>query len=309
MEKQTTNNYKCGMVSIVGRPNVGKSTLLNTIVGEKVSIVSKIPQTTRNQFRGIYSDERGQIIFIDTPGLHKGSDNLDRYMNNASTSAIPDADCVIYLVDSQRRVGEEELRIAKRLYDFKGHVIFAINKMDKKKGRVQEYIEMLEDVYGQKITEMENVTLITISAIQEKNIDGLLGIIFECLPMGPALYPTDVITDTPKKLAVADLIREKLFRYMKKEIPHSIGIGIDEMRPVKGKTLLIRSTIFIEEESQKEIVIGKNGSILKVVGKEARLDLEALLETKVFLELFVKVQPKWRVNTSVLYELGYSDPE
>ncbi len=304
-----TDKYKCGMVSIVGRPNVGKSTLLNAIIGEKVTIVSKVPQTTRNQVRGIYSDQRGQIIFVDTPGLHKGTDNLDKYMHKASTTAIPDADCIIYLVDTQRRIGEEEEKIALRLKNLKVPVIMGLNKMDKRNGLVPEYIDMWEDVCGCKVSEMENFVLLTLSAIKETNIDRLLDIVFNYLPEGEPLYPTDIISDTPKKMVIADLIREKLFRYMKDELPHSIGINIDEMTPVKSKTFLIRATIYVEHDRQKEIVIGKAGANLKKIGKEARIDLEDLLETKVFLDLFVKAKDRWRSDESLLYDLGYSEDQ
>ncbi|MFT5387568.1 MAG: GTP-binding protein Era [Lysobacterales bacterium] len=306
-ETKKNTNYKCGVVSIVGRPNVGKSTLLNAIIGEKVTIVSKIPQTTRNQIRGIYSDERGQIIFIDTPGLHKKGDTLDKYMNKAASSSMSDADCIIYLVDTQRRIGEEEENVILKLKDVKTPIIMGLNKMDKKKGRVDEYIDCWEAAKGSSVAEMNNFMLITLSAIKEINIDKLLDVIFDYLPEGPALYPTDIISDTPKKMVISDIIREKLFRYMKQEMPHSLGVSIDEMTPIKGKKILIRATIFVEHERQKEIVVGKGGSNLKKIGKEARVDLEDLLETGVFLELFVKTQQRWRENQSLLSELGYDE--
>ena len=297
--------YKCGVVSIVGRPNVGKSTLLNAIIGEKVAIVSKVPQTTRNRVRGIYSEDRGQIIFNDTPGMHKSKDTLDKYMNNVSCAAIPDADCVVYLVDTQRYIGEEEDNVVMKLKHVKMPIIMGLNKIDKKKNLIPSYIEMWEKEKGIPISEMKNFSLVTLSAIKEINIDKLLDIIFDYLPEGPACYPTDTIRDVPKRLVVSDFIREKIFRYMKEEIPHSIGVQVEEIRPIRGKTFLVRAIIYVEYSRQKQIIVGKEGENLKKIGKEARMDLEDLLGTKVFLDLFVKTKERWRYNTNVLNELGY----
>ncbi len=296
---------KCGMVSIVGRPNVGKSTLLNKIIGEKVSIVSKVPQTTRSQVRGIHSEERGQIVFIDTPGIHMGGDRLNKYMNKTSTGSMSEVDCIIYLVDTNKRIGPEEKSIALKLKAIKVPVIFGLNKVDLKATYLDEYIAFLEEAYGKKVNEMKKVTLMALSSKNKINLDKLLDIIFDYLPQGDLLYPEDIISDMPRRLVVADIIREKLFRNMRNEVPHDLGVIVESMKPVRGKTLNIRSVIFVERQTQKEIVIGKQGSMLKKIGTAARLELEEILEEKVFLDLLVKVQKNWRDDISLLQELGY----
>lgn len=300
-----TKKLKCGMVSIVGRPNVGKSTLLNKIIGEKVSIVSKVPQTTRSQVRGIYTDDRGQIVFIDTPGIHMGGDRLNKYMNKTSTGSMSEVDCVIYLVDTNRRIGPEEKSIATKLQAIKVPVIFGLNKVDLKASYLDEYINFLEEAYGKKVDEMKNVTLLPLSNKNGINLDKLLDIVFDYLPAGDLLYPEDIISDMPRRFVVADLIREKLFRNMRNEIPHDIGVIVESMKPVKGNTLNVRALIFVERQTQKEIVIGKQGSMLKKIGTAARKELEDILEQKVFLELLVKVQKNWRDDISILQDLGY----
>ena len=296
---------KSGMVSIVGRPNTGKSTLLNKIVGEKIAIVSKVPQTTRRQIRGIYSDERGQIVFIDTPGFHKQKDNLDKYMNNSSTSTIDEVDCLIYLVDTTRRIGEEEHLMIEKVKRAKVPVIFGLNKVETKLGQPDVYIEFLEEAYGKPVTEIENVTLIALSGKTGINIDQLINVLYDHLPHGPMLYPVDIISDMPQKQVFADTIREKLFLTLRDELPHAVGVFIEHTQPRKGNTLQIKALIYVEKNTQKEIVIGKNGSNLKKVGTLAREDLEDLLEQQVFLELFVKVNARWRDDVTTLHELGY----
>lgn len=303
--KEKKIKTKAGMVSIVGRPNVGKSTLLNKIVGEKIAIVSKVPQTTRNQIRGMYNDQRGQIVFIDTPGYHPGGDNLDKYMNNASVSTIDHVDCLIYLVDPSRRIGKEEENIAAKVKDVKVPVILGLNKVDIKSAAVDQYIQFYEKVVGMPVTEMKNISLVALSGEKGINIDKLLDVIFEYLPEGPPFYAEDVITDLPQKMAVADIIREKFFITLREELPHSIGVFIEQMLPAKGNTVHIKALVYVERNTQKEIVIGKNGQTLKNVGMLARTDLEYLLDQKVFLETHVKVSKRWRDDISILQELGY----
>ncbi|MCA9408270.1 MAG: GTPase Era [Candidatus Omnitrophica bacterium] len=297
--------FKCGMVSIVGRPNVGKSTLLNSIVGEKIAIVSTVPQTTRQQIRGIYNDKRGQIVFIDTPGLHMAKDKLDQFMNKASAATVDEVDCLIYLVDTSRKIGREEESIAQNLKTVKKPIIFGLNKVDLKGKYLSEYIEFWEKVKEEKVEQMKNFSMIALSGEKERNVEKLVDILFDFLPEGPALYPEDIISDFPQKLAIADIIREKLLKILRQEIPHSVGVVIEHMQPVKKKTMHIKGLILVEKETQKEIVIGKQGRVLKQVGTEARKELEDLLETKVFLELHVKYQKRWRDNISLLQELGY----
>ncbi len=306
MSKPKSKTTRCGMVTIVGRPNVGKSTLLNQIVGEKVAIVTRVPQTTRNQVRGIYNDERGQIIFIDTPGIHLGTDKLDKFMNQSASGTIDEADCVIYLVDTSRLTGQEEENIASRLKNVKAPIIFGMNKIDLKRRNVDEYIALWERVKGKSVHEMENVTILALAGLKGTNIEKLIDILFDLLPEGPLLYPEDIVCDVPQKIVIADIIREKLFRVLQKEIPHSLGVIVESMRPVRKKTMNIKALIFVERDTQKEIVIGKNGEVLKKIGILAREDLEELLETKVYLEMFVKTQKRWRDNVSLLQEFGYS---
>ncbi|MDE1921058.1 MAG: GTPase Era [Candidatus Omnitrophica bacterium] len=297
---------KSGMVAIVGRPNVGKSTLLNCLLGEKVSIVSDVPQTTRRQIRGIYTDHRGQIVFIDTPGLHSGRDKLDKYMSRASTGSIDGTDVVIHLVDASEKTGPEERQVVGRLDACGKPIIVGLNKVDVTKGKfVPEYIKLWEDLRGMPVTEMKDMTLLPLSALKGTNVKKLVDLLFELMPAGPLLYPEDVLTDFPKRMAMADLVREKLFLLMREEVPHSIAVIIESVRPKRGKVLQIRAAILVERESQKEIVIGRGGAVLKQVGTEARRDLEELVGQKVFLELFVKTKPDWRDDYSALEEMGY----
>ncbi len=300
------NETKCGMVTIIGRPNVGKSTLLNKIVAEKVAIVSRVPQTTRNQVRGIYNDERGQIVFIDTPGLHLGHDKLDKFMNQSAGGTIEEADCIIYLADVSRRIGLEEKNIAQRLAPVKTPLILALNKIDLKKDLIPDYIAMWEQQKGMSVNEMKDFTLLPISSQKGINVDKLIDVVFEYLPQGPLLYPPDIVCDAPQKMVIADVIREKLFEMMREEVPHSLGVVVEDMQPRRNKVMHIKALILVERDSQKEIVIGKNGSVLKKAGTLARVELEDLLETKVFLELYVKVQKKWRDDASLLQDIGYA---
>lgn len=296
---------RCGMVSIVGRPNSGKSTLLNKIIGEKIAIVSRVPQTTRQQIRGIYSDERGQIIFIDTPGLHLGADKLDQAMKNSVVGSMQEADCLIYLVDTTRHIGQEQHNMSQQVASFNIPLVLGLNKVDIKKADIPAYIDHWQQVKGEPVTELEKFAMVALSGEKGINIEKLVDVIFEFLPEGPILYPTDVISDTPQKMVIADVVREKLFENLIQELPHSVGVFIEDMRPVKGNTMKIKVLIYVERATQKEIVIGKNGQILKKVGTAARLDLEDLLESRVFIEFHVKILKNWRDNVSILQELGY----
>jgi GTPase len=296
------------MVTIVGRPNVGKSTLLNRILGEKVAIVSKVPQTTRNQVRGIYHDSRGQIVFIDTPGLHRGRDQLDRFMNQAAYATTQDADCIIHVVDANEPVGREEEEIMDKLRDFTGPVILGLNKVDLKGFYIPEYLSLWERVKGLPVTQMKNLTILPLSGKTGVHITKLLDILFDLLPVAPPLYPEDTVADVPQAMAIADIIREKLFHLMKHEIPHALAVIVEDMQLKRGKILLIRALILVEKDSQKSIVIGQSGNILKEVGTLAREELEALLEKKIFLELYVKTKKNWRDDSSLLEEMGYKSP-
>lgn len=306
--KQITDKkdvFRCGTVAIVGRPNTGKSTLLNRILGEKVAIVSRVPQTTRNQIRGIYNDERGQIVFIDTPGLHLGKDALDRFMNQSSTGTIHGTDCIIYLVDTSRRIGREEEYAAQQLKSIKVPLILGLNKVDLKGTYIPDYIALWEKNQGKSVQEMEDFTLLPLSSQEGINVEKLMDILFDYLPAGPALYPADILCDVPQRMVMADIIREKLFERMREEIPHALSVVIEEIQPRKGRVTHMKALILVERPSQKEIVIGRGGGILKEVGTHARLELEELLERKVFLELHVTVQKNWRNDIVLLQESGY----
>lgn len=296
---------KCGYVSIVGRPNTGKSTLLNQIVGEKVAIVSPVPQTTRTAIRGILTDERGQIVFVDTPGWHSGRDGLDRFMNKSCQNSIEGVDCIVYVVDTSRSVGPEEEQIAQRLKHVKVPVVMVLNKIDLKGKYVHQYIELWETAKGQKILEMKDFVMIPVSGRSGTQVDKLVDIIFGFLQQGPFFYEADVVSDMPQKQLVSDIIREKLFLLTREELPHSIAVVIEELRPVKGKTTRIRAIIYVERDSQKEIIIGAKGQMIKKVGTLAREELEILLETKVFIELHVKARKDWRDDHGMLADMGY----
>jgi len=293
------------MVAIVGRPNVGKSTLLNRLMGEKVAIVSNVPQTTRNQVRGIYSDQRGQIVFVDTPGVHANRDRLDKYMNKAAYAMIEDTDCIIHLVDTKDPVGKEEEEIVKKLLASKISVILGLNKVDIKTKYIPDYIQLWERVSGKPATKLKKLTLLPLSGKEGINIDKLFDFLFSFLPKGPALYPQDTLYDVPQRMVIADIVREKLLNIMRHEIPHSLAVIIESIEPRRRKTLYLRVLIVVESESQKKIVIGKSGQILKKVGIQAREELEDLLESKIFLEIFVKQKKKWRDDGSLLEEMGY----
>lgn len=298
-------DYRSGMVAIVGRPNVGKSTLLNAIIGEKVSIVSHIPQTTRSQLRGIYSEERGQIVFIDTPGFHRSKDRLDQHMNKASSATFNDVDCLIYLVDTTRKIGTEEENIAHQLRNVKTPFILGLNKVDLRSSDIPAYVSFWEKIKGKPVQEIENFTMIALSGQNGENVEKLIEIVFDRLPQGHPLYDEDTIADTPRRIMIADIVREKLFLVMRKEVPHSIGVLVENIHKRSKNTLLIKMLILVERDTQKEIVIGKRGEILKNIGTAARQELEVILESKIFLELHVKTEPNWRDKEGTLSELGY----
>jgi len=304
MAKEKTK--RCGIVSIVGRPNSGKSTLLNNILGEKVAIVSDIPQTTRYQIRGILNDDRGQIIFIDTPGMHRPRNRLGVCLVRQIEQAIQGCDLIVHLVDTTKPPGDEESLVIDRIKDFSGPIILGLNKIDLRPVFLNAYIEIWEKAKAKKVEEMtDSFILIPISALKGINLNELTAIIFKFLPERPLLYPQDIISDFPQRLALADIIREKLFYLMRQEIPHSLAVYIEEIQPRSNNLIYIRAIILIERDSQKSIVIGKDGRILKEIGELARLEIETLLEKKIFLETHVKVKPGWQQDPLILRQLGY----
>ncbi len=296
---------RCGFVSIVGRPNVGKSTLLNTILKRKVAIVSKIPQTTRNQIRGIYNEERGQIVFLDTPGMHLAKDRLDQMMNKDSLATLEGADCVIHVTDPTRAIGPEERMVVDRLKTIEAPVILAFNKADCKPRFMDQYISLWEQVKLRSIQECDHMILLPISAKTGVNIAKMIDLIFEKLPSSPPFYPLTQFSDIPQPVWIGDIIREKFLDLMRQEIPHALAVVIENMTFKASKVLVLQVAVYVERPSQKEIVIGKKGQILKKVGTKSRQELEQEFKRKIFLELNVKVKKNWRDNSEVLERLGY----
>lgn len=295
--------FKSGFISIIGRPNVGKSTLLNAMLGEKIAITSEKPQTTRNKIRGIKNIENAQIIFLDTPGIHEAKGFLNEYMVKEALSAIEDVDVIIYMVEAQKGLAEELLiieRLKRTLHKRKIPVVLGINKVDIIK---KETLLSLIDDYSKTYPFKE---IIPISAIKGEGIPQLLDILIKLLPEGPKYFPDDILTDQPERFIVAEIIREKVFELTKQEIPYSTAVVVDRFKEnIKKEIISISATINIERDSQKGIIIGKGGAMLKTIGTNARIDIEKLLQTKVFLELFVRVKKDWTKDVKSLKEFGY----
>lgn len=297
---------KAGIVAIIGRPNVGKSTLLNNLVGEKVAIVSAVPQTTRNQIRAILNDKRGQIVFLDTPGMHQTRHALDRTMIAAINQSLSGVDVVLHLVDATERVGEEEAMVIERLSSVRAPIILGLNKVDRGPRHLEDYLEAWERKLGGKLSDMtERLMPVPISALTGTNVDRLLDELFARLPEGEPLYPEDVLTDFPRQLTIQDVIREKLFLELKDEVPFSVAVHAEEIAERSEKLTYIRAVIFVERDSQKAIVIGRQGALLKKIGEAARRDLQDIYGKKIYLDLWVKVKEDWKEDTHLLREMGY----
>jgi len=297
---------KSGIVAIIGRANVGKSTLLNNLVGEKVAIVSPIPQTTRNQIRAILNEPRGQVVFLDTPGLHASKHALDRAMMAAINNAINGADVVLHLVDTTEHIGEEEAMVIEKLSTVRVPVILGLNKIDRGAMCLDEYILAWENKLHRKLSEAtERIMPVPISALNGTNIAHLVDELFNRLPEGEALYPEDILTDFPKQLTIQDIIREKLLAYLKDELPFSVAVYADEIVDRSEKLTFIKAMIFVERDSQKGIVLGKGGLNLKKVGEASRKELQNIYGKKVFLELWVKVKKNWKQDPELLRQIGY----
>ena len=295
-----SDNYKAGFVSIIGRPNVGKSTLMNYIIGQKIAITSNKPQTTRNRIRTVYTCDRGQIVFVDTPGIHKSKNKLGDYMVSVARKSMVDVDAVIWIVEPTTYIGAGELSIIEELKKAKDVAIFlVINKMDTiKKDEVLAVI----DTYSKQ---MEFAEIIPVSAKTGKGVPELIDCLLDYLPEGDAFFDEDTITDQPERQIVAELIREKALWCLEDEIPHGIAVTIESMNFDK-KLCSIDATIVCERESHKGIIIGKNGSMLKKIGSLARPDIEDMLEMKVFLQLWVKVRKDWRDSDLLMKNYGYN---
>ncbi|ARK29335.1 GTPase Era [Halalkalibacter krulwichiae] len=296
--------FKSGFVSIIGRPNVGKSTLLNYVIGQKIAIMSDKPQTTRNKIQGVFTNNEAQIVFIDTPGIHKPKHKLGDFMMKVAQNTLREVDLVLYVVDAAEAFGTGEEFIIERLKGTKTPVFLVINKIDKI--HPDELLKVIE-TYRNK---HEFKEVIPISALQGNNVPTLMEQITEYLEEGPQYYPSDQVTDHPERFVVSELIREKVLHLTREEIPHSIAVNVEQMkRRDNSDTVYIGATIIVERSSQKGIIIGKQGSMLKEVGKRARGDIEALLGSKVFLEIWVKVQKDWRNKAAHLRDFGFREDE
>ncbi len=297
---------RCGVVSIIGRPNTGKSTLLNYILGEKVTIVSNIPQTTRNIIRGIFTEDRGQIVFIDTPGIHKPKHQLGKYMNITASEVISGADVVLHIADSSEPPGEEENMVVERIKHSKSRVILALNKIDLGGKFIDGYLKLWEEKKSKPLSELTDFLFpIPVSALYGTNIDKLLEVLFSFFPERENLYPADTVSDFPRKLFFADIIREKIFKYAREEVPHSIAVLVEEIAERSEKLVYIRARILVERASQKGIIIGNGGKALKEAGTSSRREIEELLGERVYLDLNVKVKAGWKNDPEMLKQLGY----
>ena len=295
-------DFKSGFVALIGRPNVGKSTLLNYLVGQKVAIMSPQPQTTRNKISGIYTDDQEQIVFIDTPGIHKPKNKLDDFMDKSSYSALDEVDVVLFMVEPEP-AGKGDQYIAELLKKIKKPVFLVINKIDKV--HPDELLSII-DSYKNLVDFAE---IVPISASQGNNVSELIKTIAKYLPEGPQFYDADQLTDRPEYFIVAELIREQVLKLTHEEVPHATAVVVDRMRDHEGGKLQVEATIYVERPGQKGIIIGKKGQMLKQIGIAARQEIEALLGEKVNLRLWVKVQKNWRSDPAFLKSIGYNVKE
>ena len=291
--------FKSGFATLIGRPNVGKSTLMNTLIGQKIAITSNKPQTTRNRIQTVYTCEQGQIVFLDTPGIHKSKNKLGDYMVNVAQKTLSEVDVVLWLVEPSTYIGAGEQHILEQLKKGNTPVILVINKIDTVK---KEALLEVIDTYRK---EMDFAEIIPVSALKDKNTEDLIQTIFKYLPYGPAFYAEDTITDQPERQIVAEMIREKALRCLDDEVPHGIAVCIDSMKYTKS-IVNIDATIICERDSHKGIIIGKQGAMLKKIGTQARRDIENLLEMPVNLKLWVKVKKDWRDSDFLIKNFGYN---
>lgn len=296
------DQYKSGFAALIGRPNVGKSTLMNCLIGQKIAITSNKPQTTRNRIQTVYTSGEGQIVFVDTPGIHKAKNRLGDYMVNVASKSLKEVDVILWLVEPSNFIGAGERHIIEQLQKINTPVILVINKIDKVK---REDILAFIDTYRK---ELDFAEIVPVSALKGENTDELIKCIMAYLPYGPAFYDEDVITDQPERQIVAELIREKALYCLEEEIPHGIAVTIERMKQ-RGKIVDIDATIICEKDSHKGIIIGKQGSMLKKIGTAARADIEEMLACRVNLQLWVKVKKDWRDSDFLLKNFGYNPKE
>ena len=294
--------FKSGFVSIVGRPNVGKSTLMNNVVGEKIAIMSDKPQTTRNTIQAVYTDEECQIVFLDTPGIHKPKNKLGEFMVKSATDAFKNVDLVLFVVDDSKKIGPGDRKIIEDLKGIKTPVILVLNKIDKLEEA--ELFELMQ-LYSKEEVFKE---IVPISALKGRNVNELLKVIGKYLEEGPKYFPDYMITDQPERVLVSELIREKVLHYLNDEVPHGVAVEVERMKSRNDKDIVdISAVIYCERDSHKGIIIGKNGRKLKGIGKSAREDMELLLGSKINLQLWVKVKENWRNLQNYISDFGYND--
>ena len=297
-------NFKSGFVAIIGRPNVGKSTLMNHLIGQKIAITSKKPQTTRNKIQTVYTCEDGQIIFLDTPGIHKAKNKLGEYMVNVAEQTLTDVDVILWLVEPTTYIGAGEKHIAEQLQKTSLPVILVINKVDTvKKEDILQVIDNYRKLY-------DFAEIIPASALRGQNTKDIVNSLFKYMPYGPMFYDEDTVTDQPQRQIVAEIIREKALHALDEEIPHGIAVTIEKMRERKGQHIVdIEATIICERDSHKGIIIGKQGSMLKKIGSNARFEIEKMLEERVNLKIWVKVKKDWRDSDTLMKNFGYNKKE
>ena len=300
--RQENKQCKSGFATLIGRPNVGKSTLMNALIGQKIAITSNRPQTTRNKIRTVYTCDEGQIVFLDTPGIHKAKNKLGDYMVNVAQHTISEVDVIVWLVEPTDYIGAGERHIIEQLKKVKAPVILVINKIDTVK---KELLLKFIDVYRKQLDFAE---IVPVSALKKDGLDILIQCIMKYLPYGDAFYDEDTVTDQPMRQIVAELIREKALKCLEEEIPHGIAVTVESMK-FKKRIVDIDATIVCERESHKGIVIGKQGSMLKKIGSLARKDIEELVENQVNLKLWVKVKKDWRDSDYLLKNFGYNPKE
>ncbi len=294
------DNFKSGFVTIIGRPNVGKSTLMNRLIGQKIAITSNKPQTTRNRIQTVYTDSgRGQIVFLDTPGIHRAKNRLGEFMVDAAERTLKEVDVILWLVEPGSYIGAGEQHILEKLKRVQTPVILIINKMDTvEKEKALTYIDTYRKVY-------DFAEIIPTSALRGQNLDDVIDSIFMYLPYGPRFYDEDTVTDQPMRAICAEIIREKALHALSDEVPHGIAVSVDEMKQGKGGMWEIHATVVCERDSHKGIIIGKQGSMLKKIGTNARYEIERLLEERVNLKLWVKVKKDWRDSDFLIRNFGY----
>lgn len=294
--------FKSGFAAIVGRPNVGKSTLINQLIGQKIAIMSDKPQTTRNQIRSILNTEGAQIVFLDTPGIHKPKHKLGEFMVDTAINALNEVDIVIFVVEADEKVGPGDMFVIENLKEVKTPVFLLINKIDLLPSK--ETLFKIIEVYQKQMSFAE---IIPISALEKESLKNLVPQIEKYLPEGPQYYPSDMITDQPERLVIGELIREKVLHLTREEIPHAIAVDVEEVTARKNGMVFIKATIYTERDSQKGILVGKQGQMLRKVGALARTDIENLLGSKIFLDLWVKVKKDWRNKDSLLRDFGFTE--